>query len=218
MFQSLALHDTITCTPTRGKFRITCDDPGVPVDESNLVWQAARALWAHLGRAGEPKGVTVDIAKQIPVAAGLGGGSADAAAALVALNRVWKGDVADWDLTGLAADLGADVPYFLFGGTALGLGRGDRLFPLVDLSPRWVVLACPPFGVSTADAYGWFDADGPEPAEPSGLATWDAGVLEVHNDLQAPVVRRHPEILSLVDALGDVMYVAVRRVDQLECR
>jgi 4-diphosphocytidyl-2-C-methyl-D-erythritol kinase len=204
VFQALALHDTLTCTPGRGAFKITCDDPAVPTDTSNLVWKAAKAIWAAMGRSGEPTGATVAITKQIPVAAGLGGGSSDAAAALVALDHVWKAGLSDGELMEIASSLGADVPFFLFGGTALGLGRGDRLFPLVDLDPRWVVLACPAFGVSTADAYGWFD-EAPEGlgSEGGGLAVWDAGVLEVFNDLQEPVVQRHSAILELIDTLAD---------------
>jgi 4-diphosphocytidyl-2-C-methyl-D-erythritol kinase len=203
VFQSLALHDTLTCAAARGAFALTCDDPAVPTDATNLVWQAARGLWRLLGRKGEPHGCRVAIAKQIPMAAGLGGGSADAAAALVALNRLWRGTVDGRDLGDLAASLGADVPYFLFGGTALGLGRGDRLFPLVDMEPRWVVLACPPFGVSTAEAYRWFDED-PSMAgavAAGGEVAWESGGLEVHNDLQAPVSGRHPEIGALVGVL-----------------
>lgn len=204
VFQSLALHDTITCTATRGAFAVTCDDPAVPTGATNLVWKAAHGLWRLLGRTGEPHGCRIAIVKQIPVAAGLGGGSADAAATLVALSRLWRGTVDGRALADLAASLGADVPYFLFGGTALGLGRGDRLFPLVDMDPRWVVLACPPFGVATAEAYRWFDEE-PSLAggsESGGEAVWESGALEVHNDLQAPVSRRHPEIGALVGVLA----------------
>lgn len=208
VFQSLALHDTLTCSTVRGPFTIVCDDPAVPADHGNLVWKAAHALWRHLGRKGKPDGCRVAIAKQIPIAAGLGGGSSNAAAALVALNRLWQGDEDGWGLADVGASIGADVPYFLFGGTALGLGRGDRLFPLVDVEPRWVVLACPAFGVATKDAYGWFDADAAagEPGEGNesgGVVAWESGVLEVFNDLQEPVVRRHPEVLVLADTLAD---------------
>ncbi|MDO8837246.1 MAG: 4-(cytidine 5'-diphospho)-2-C-methyl-D-erythritol kinase [Vicinamibacterales bacterium] len=204
VFQSLALHDTLTCTAARGGFVVTCDDPAVPTDATNLVWKAAHGLWRLLGRNGEPHGCRIAIVKQIPVAAGLGGGSADAAATLVALSRLWRGTVDGRDLAELATGLGADVPYFLFGGTTLGLGRGDRLFPLADMEPRWVVLACPPFGVATAEAYRWFDQD-PSSAGPTGTggeAAWESGALEVHNDLQAPVSRRHPEIGALASLLA----------------
>ena len=89
--------------------------------------------------------------------AGLGGGSSDAAAALLGLRRLWKLRVRDAQVHALAARLGSDVPFFLVGGTALGLGRGDEVYPLENLPRYWVVLAIPPFGVATADAYRWFD-------------------------------------------------------------
>jgi len=100
--------------------------------------------------------VTID--KAIPMQAGLGGGSADAAAALLGLGRLWGG-VPITLLREVAAGLGADVPFFLSGGTALGLGRGEEIYPLVDLPPHWIVIVRPPFGVSTAEAYAWYDED-----------------------------------------------------------
>ena len=100
----------------------------------------------------------VQIDKKIPVEAGLGGGSADAAAALVALGRLWGGAPITL-LREVGATIGADVPFFLSGGTALGLGRGEEIYPLVDLPPHFVVIVRPPFGVSTAEAYGWYDED-----------------------------------------------------------
>lgn len=206
VFQALALHDTIECRARRGSFAVACDDPAVPADSSNLVWRAARALWRRLGRRGEPTDCAAVIGKRIPLLAGLGGGSADAAAALAALNRLWQGGLTAAGLATVGATIGADVPYFFTGGTAIGLGRGDDVYPLPDLEPRWVVLACPPFGVSTADAYGWFDADaaaGDHAAVPRAalLRAWETRALDVHNDLQGPVARRHREIARLVDVL-----------------
>lgn len=208
VFQSLALHDTLVVSPRRGPFALTCSDPGVPTDDRNLVWRAARRLWEALGRRGEPNGVAIAIDKHIPMQAGLGGGSADAAAALAALHRLWarKDELAD--LAAIAAGVGADVPYFLIGGTALGLGRGDDLYPLADGRPYHVVLALPGFGVSTAAAYGWLDADrasgGGVAARASGvvLPLWRGRNLCVVNDLEAPVLRRHPELARLREALS----------------
>ena len=111
---------------------ITCRVPGVPVDESNLVWKAAARLWDALGRSGPPADAAIVLEKVIPLQAGLGGGSADAAAALRALSRLWGGAPLPL-LREVAAGLGADVPFFLSGGTALGLGRGEEIYPLVDL-------------------------------------------------------------------------------------
>ncbi len=150
-FQSLALHDTLTVRRRRGAFQLTCDDPKLPVDGRNLVVRAARAVWKASGRRGAPNGVAIDLVKRIPLDAGLGGGSSDAAAALRALGKVWRVDTAL--LRAIAPTLGADVPYFLEGGTVLGVERGDVLVPQPDARPAWVVLALPDFGVSTAEAY-----------------------------------------------------------------
>ena len=103
----------------------------------------------------------VRLVKRIPSQAGLGGGSADAAATLVALTRLWGLKLDLVDLACLAARLGADVPFFLAGGTALGVGRGDDISPLAEPPTTAVVVAQPPFGVSTPDAYGWFDSRRP---------------------------------------------------------
>jgi 4-diphosphocytidyl-2-C-methyl-D-erythritol kinase len=189
-FQSLALHDTLTIGPARGPFRITCDDPACPTGRRNLVWRAADAVWRASGRRGAPRGVAVHIAKRIPMQAGLGGGSSDAAAALRVFGRRWRVDAAH--LRAIAASLGADVPYFFEGGTVLGVERGDLLFRLPDSPAAWVVLALPAFGVSTKDAYRWFDTDhAAPPFQGRGVG----------NDLQKPVARRHPEIARLVRAL-----------------
>jgi 4-diphosphocytidyl-2-C-methyl-D-erythritol kinase len=199
VFQSLALHDTLEITPRPGPFELTCGDPGVPVDDRNLVTRAARALWSALGRAGEPRGVAVHLSKHIPMQAGLGGGSSDAASALSALARLWQPRGARADLAAVAAGLGSDVPYFLLGGTALGLSRGEELYPLEDLPALFVVLALPAFGVATADAYGWFDDDGPRQAiapeaAAGAISAWRGLRLALVNDLEAPVARRHPDI------------------------
>src|SRR5258706_4690081 len=156
-FQSIALADSLTFTRSRGAFRIVCNDPACPIDKRNLVGQAAALVWKAAKRRGAPKGVTVRIDKRVPMQAGLGGGSSDAAAALRALSRLWHVNIAPGKLRALAATLGADVPYFLEGGTALGLNRGDVLVPLDDIARSWLVLVVPDFGVSTKDAFRWWD-------------------------------------------------------------
>lgn len=205
VFQTLALHDTLTVVERPGPFSLTCDAPGVPVDASNLVWRAARAIWQAAGRPGEPTGVGVELTKRIPAEAGLGGGSADGAAALISLDRMWGTALGVPRLTDLAASLGADVPFFLMGGTALGRGRGDRLQPLPAVPSCHVVIVRPEFGVSTAAAYGWYDesearpsASGTWPDRPAG---WPAALATCRNDLEAAVAGRHPEIGELRQAL-----------------
>ena len=99
----------------------------------------------------------------------------------------------------VAAGIGADVPFFLSGGTALGLGRGEEIYPLVDLPTHWIVVICPAYGVSTAEAYTWYDEDRAaglkEPRELQVLPVpWPSRAAQMINDLEPPVVRRHPEI------------------------
>jgi 4-diphosphocytidyl-2-C-methyl-D-erythritol kinase len=222
VFQSLALHDTITVRPARGPFTLTCDDPQCPVDESNLVWQAAERTWRAAGRRGSVRDLSVQLVKRIPMQAGLGGGSSDAAATIRAIGRLLKLDPRCFHE--IAASLGADVPYFLEGGTALGLERGDVLYPLVDAPPAWVVLVVPDFGVSTRDAYAWWDQQsdagratptfltsaGPHPRgrRPRAAAlgriknrTSPSLLEHTGNDLQQPVVAHHPEIGQIIKSL-----------------
>lgn len=202
IFQSIALHDTLSIRRVRGPFWLVCDDVACPADSTNLVWRAAEAVWTASGRPGSARNVGVTLAKQIPIAAGLGGGSSDAAAALRAFARLWRVDAKR--LPDIAASLGADVPYFLEGGTVLGLERGDVLFPLIDRPKAWVTLVVPSFGISTKDAYAWFDADvGVErPLQPNGsLPAQGFALREARNDLEPAVAKRHPEIGRMVSAL-----------------
>jgi 4-diphosphocytidyl-2-C-methyl-D-erythritol kinase len=212
VFQAIAFHDTVTVVPRPGPFAIDCTAAGVPLDRSNLIWQAAEALWRAARRPGELRDIAIRIEKRIPPRAGLGGGSADAAATLIALARAWRLHVRPSQLTDVAASLGADVPFFLSGGTALGLGRGEEIYPLADLPRHWVVLLIPGFGVSTADAYVWYDADRDgdrgvirEPQHVPG--PWPSRAAQMINDLEPPIARRHPEI--------DQMKAALRRAGAL---
>jgi 4-diphosphocytidyl-2-C-methyl-D-erythritol kinase len=217
VFQSISLHDTLTCVPRSGPFAIECSTAGVPVDRTNLIWRSADALWRALDRSGPVRDVAVVVEKRIPLQAGLGGGSSNAAAALIAFARFWQLSLRPAQLTDLAATLGADVPFFLSGGTALGLGRGDEIYPLADLARHWVVLLIPGFGVSTADAYRWYDEEreqgrsalGPgargEPQYVPG--PWPSRAAQMINDLEASIARHHPEI--------DHMKAALRRAGAL---
>ena len=208
VLQAIALHDMLHVTLRPGPFAIECSAPGVPLDRTNLVWMAAQALWRAMRQSGEVRDVAVRLEKRIPPRAGLGGGSADAAAALIALARAWRVQVRPSQLTDVAATLGADVPFFLSGGTALGLGRGEEIYPLADLPRHWVVLLIPGFGVSTADAYNWYDADRDldrsvirAPQHVPG--PWPSRAAQMINDLEPPIARRHPE--------SDHMKAALRR-------
>jgi len=212
VFQAVELHDTVICSERPGPLELKCRTSGVPLDDSNLVWKAAAALWKALGRGGDPRDTSITIEKAIPMEAGLGGGSADAAATLQALGRLWGGAPVTL-LREVASAIGADVAFFLSGGTALGLGRGEEIYPLLDLPPHWIVIVRPPFGVSTAEAYAWYDEDRnaglKETREFQMLPVpWPTRAAQMVNDLEPPVVRRHPEIHPLKAALRDAGAVA----------
>ena len=203
ILQTIDLSDTLVVKAKPGPFTFVSRNAGVPNDQTNLVWRAAHALWTAAGRAGDPRDAHVTLKKKIPVGAGLGGGSADAAAALVGLNAVWKLHIPRHELIQLAAGLGADVPFFLIGGTALGVGRGDEVFPLSDVKRLALVIIKPHFGVSTAAAYGWLDADRREHGS-SAVGTelsvgWPTGPIAITNDLQLPVADRHRVIQKAID-------------------
>ena len=210
LLQSIALGDTLAISPRLGPFNLSVRGPGVPEGRDNLIWRAAELLWRDLGRDGDPRDAHIRLEKQIPLAAGLGGGSADAAATLIGLNEVWQARRSRADLIRLAARLGSDVPFFMIGGTALGVGRGEEIYALDDVRRMGVVVIKPSFGVSTPEAYRWRDewaasasqesdqSSGPGP-RPVDLG-WITGPVVISNSLEGPVGERHPGIGEMVRA------------------
>ena len=200
----VSLYDLVTVhSSDRLTLAVSGETAGpVPVDDTNLALVAARSLAAALGL--EPTGA-IAIDKRIPVAAGLGGGSADAAATLSVLRELWDVAIDDDTLESVAASVGSDVPALLTGSAAWITGRGERT-EAVQAAPTWWTVLPFAFPVGVADAYAWWDVDGitgPEPEElleavASGAPESLASVLA--NDLQAPVVVRHPEIGEAIDA------------------
>ncbi|WP_121253616.1 4-(cytidine 5'-diphospho)-2-C-methyl-D-erythritol kinase [Nocardioides ferulae] len=182
-------------------------DPGLlPADGENIVDRAAELL---AGFHGVPRRGLVSVVKAIPVAGGLAGGSADAAAALVALDRLWDLHTSDTDLLRLAAQLGSDVPFSLVGGTALGTGRGELVTPLTDRGTWWWVVVPSPEGLSTPRVYRHFDELVPDAPErpPSAdevvaaLASGDPYLLAaaLHNDLELAAVDLRPDLGRLLE-------------------
>lgn len=161
VFQTVGIYDTLTVTQTEADMplTLTCNDPEVPCDERNLVWKAAVRL---LGDA--PSGLALHLEKQIPSQAGLGGGSSDCAAALKGIRQMCCPGVTDAALHAIAAGLGADVPFFLYGGTALCEGIGEIVTPLSPMPQRILVIAKDSAGVSTPEGYRRLDALGTQPA------------------------------------------------------
>ena len=214
IFQTIALHDVVTVESSHGPLELDGDGERMPLDQTNLAWRAATRLWRAAGRSGPPSGARITIDKRIPAQAGLGGGSTDAAASLVGLNHVWRLGCSHARLHDIAARLGADVPFFLLGGAALGLGRGDELYPLVDLPACHVVLAWPGDGMSTADAYAWHRH------RPAGTlrresaarveALMEGNLAGLRNDLEAAVEARRPEIRQIRRELTAARPLAAR--------
>lgn len=150
IFQTVSLYDEISVEPTDGMLALTCTDPTLDCGPANLVWRAATALRKRTGTAF---GARMELAKRIPVAAGLAGGSGNAAATLTALNELWKTGLSKSELAELGLTLGSDVPYCLIGGTVAATGRGEAMRPLDSPANVWFVLVHPGLQVSTQEVY-----------------------------------------------------------------
>ncbi len=151
LFQQIDLADQLTFTLQKQGVSLSCNLPGVPTDERNLCLRAAHFLQDRIGR--RTPGVHIELRKRIPPGGGLGGGSSNAAVTLVALNHLWELNLPLTTLRSLARKLGADVPFFLLGGTALASGIGDHLEPVEMWETPWIVVVCPSLHISTAWAY-----------------------------------------------------------------
>jgi 4-diphosphocytidyl-2-C-methyl-D-erythritol kinase len=220
-YQAVSLYEDVRAWPD-DEFSVafggSVDASGLPVDRSNLAIKAAKLL---ARTAGVPGGVHLEIEKHVPIAGGMGGGSADAAATLVACDALWGTALSKEELHALAAKLGADVPFALSGGTAIGTGRGDRLSPALATGSFHWVLAVAEFGLSTPGVYRELDRRREErlafaPAEMSpvvdttvlqALRAGDARLLAgaLHNDLQVAALGLAPGlggILELGEAHG----------------
>jgi 4-diphosphocytidyl-2-C-methyl-D-erythritol kinase len=207
VFQAVSLYDDLTASA--GPDEITCTVSGegasdVPTGSDNLAVAAALRL-AVVG--GVSAGARLHVVKHIPVAGGMAGGSADAAAALVACDALWQTGLVREDLDALAATLGSDVPFALHGGSALGVGRGEQVSPVLARGQFHWVLALAERGMSTAAVYEEHDRGDPLPVrEPDGvlaaLRAADAVALgrSLHNDLQAAALRLRPALRKTLDA------------------
>lgn len=200
IYQTVSLHDTLTIIETGDSIEIVCNDPRVPSDETNLAFKAAALLREA---AGITKGARIEIKKRIPVAAGLGGGSSNAAVTLLGLTKIWKVEIDERELIRIAASLGSDVPFFLIGGTALGVGRGEEVYPIEQILSEHLLLVNPGFAVSTRDAYQKLSRLTRSEAAlniPFTLlaAKGISGLpLEARNDLEEVVLTAHPEIAEV---------------------
>jgi 4-diphosphocytidyl-2-C-methyl-D-erythritol kinase len=194
LFQTISLADEIEFEPAPdGVLELSGDDPSIAWDRTNLVHRAGRLL---RDTAGTAKGANIAVRKSVPAGRGLGGGSSNAAATLLALNGLWGLALGARELARLARGLGADVPFFLKGGLCLGEEIGDRLTPLPDLSPLACLVVFPPFSISTPSVYAGIDRALTSPGKGSKimrfLESGDFGLLE--NDLERVILRAYPEL------------------------
>ena len=204
IYQTVSLHDELRVSETSSAIKIICQDPRVPCDETNLAYKAAVMLREVTGLS---KGARIEIEKRIPVAAGLGGGSSNAAATLLALIKLWQIDIDESEMIRIAARLGSDVPFFLIGGTALGVGRGEEVYPIEESHCENLLLVNPGFAVSTRDAYEKLSRlTSSEAASIIPFTLLAAkGIRELplvaRNDLEEPVLAAYPEIAEVKQRL-----------------
>jgi 4-diphosphocytidyl-2-C-methyl-D-erythritol kinase len=206
LFHPVALHDRLTFQKTTAGIQLTCNNPALPTDAANLVYRAAQSFF-EIAKINE--GVAIHLEKNVPLAAGLGGGSSNAAHTLLGLNELFGHPLTPAQLTALAAALGSDVPFFLQNNPALGIGRGEQiqsLEPFASLTGVHILLIHPGFGISTAWAYknlaGFPEAlNGRAGRVHELIASLRSNTLEsaaphFYNSLEAPALEKFP-ILSL---------------------
>ncbi len=214
IFQAISLHDELELKRTRTRgITLETNDPALPTNRENLVYRAIAEVVKAVGYRG---GIAAKLTKNTPVGRGLGGGSSDAASALVGTLKLIGEKLPLDELIAMAAELGADVPFFLLGGRALGVNRGDEIYPLPDQARRPVVVVSPDgIGVATREAYQWISAgigvaDGTEENE-AGLTNtvkprklfkfcalcWGRSGGPLENDFEGPVFRRYPRLREI---------------------
>ena len=199
LYDSLEIHET-----SDGEVRLTCDQPALSTGDDNLIVKAARLLRQ---RYGVTSGVEIRLRKRIPMAAGLAGGSSDAAATLAGLDRLWRLNLGNDELGRLGAELGSDVTFFFHGPAAWCTGRGEIVEPLPLPKPLDLVLACPEGGLSTASVFRALsvpstpiDGEGVRKALESGEVERIGRVL--HNRLEEPAMKLSPEVAGLRERIA----------------
>ena len=208
VFQTISLHDTLSVSPASA-IGMTCGDETLPVGDENLVMRAAHALQR---RYNVSCGARLHLEKLIPAPGGLGGGSSNAAVALLALKKLWNLDIGFEELHPIAADLGSDVPFFLYGGTALGMGRGEIVEPIDDFTEDSVLVVTPNIAVATRDAFRRLNARALTKQESKrklqicrfDLESADFKYTSFKNDFETTVFAAYPEVERVKNTLLDL--------------
>ena len=195
LLQTISLHDRLTFEPLGDGIEMICDDASIPVDETNLILRAAKAIESEF-RIG--KGARIELKKFIPIGGGLGGGSSNAAVTLIGLSRLWSHGVSPEKMNEIASGLGADVPFFLFGGTVLATGTGTTAEPLSDIRLGPMIVVTPDVRVSTREAYEGLNADSLTTVEPERILLnyrfETETPVDAVNDFEKTVFAAFPEI------------------------
>lgn len=195
VLQTISVRDELTFElRDDDQISLTCDDPDIPIDDSNLIVKAAKAL--------NGGGVNISLTKRIPAKGGLGGASSNAAVTLLALNNLWRKELSDTDLLNIAGGLGADVPFFLIGGCAEGRGTGTDLCPAADVPQQHLIVITPNAAVSTATAYASLKRGSLTTLESASIlsssfarpVSGDSGQWSLHNDFEVVIFEIEPEI------------------------
>ncbi len=233
VMQSIGLHDTVELERTEKGISLAVDVPGLEADERNLAWKAAALMRERFHLEG---GVHIRLAKRIPIAAGLAGGSTDAAAVLRGMNELYGLGIPEEELCRLGAELGSDIPFCILGGTMLATGRGEMLERLPDLPEMPVVLVKPRISVSTAWAYQNYDAHGAErhpdnEAIQRAIAAGDREAVAklLCNVLESVTIKKYQEIArykqmlleqgamaSMMSGSGPTVFALARSGEQAE--
>lgn len=209
IMQQITMCDDVEIDVETGEdWKLECDWEDIPTDSENLAWKAAGLFYREIGK--DPQGITIRITKRIPVGAGLGGGSADAAAVLRALNRHEGEPFTIWELSRLSAKVGSDVPFCVLGGTALAKGRGEKLAQLLPMPQCFYCVAKPEFSVSTPELYAAWDAESAHYHPDNngmGRALDQQNLVHVAgylgNSFERLVSAEHPEIEEIKQIMSD---------------
>ena len=197
LMQKISLYDELSFSPCASGIILHCSDKTLPIDEKNLVVRAAKAIFEHCGYSG---GVEIRLIKKIPLTAGLGGGSSDAATTLKALNRIFSFGLTKDQLMKLGAKLGADVPFFIFGNKALAFGIGDDLRRAPSIPKLNFLLINPPFELSTKMVYENLNLRLTSRKNNYSISQFLALgdiIEELHNDLESVSLKIYPELAVL---------------------
>jgi len=206
IFQTISLKDTLYFKLEGNVIEIDCDNPDLPSGPSNLIYKAASMF---KDKQCKEFGVKIKVEKKIPIGAGLGGGSSNATATLLTLNRLLKYPKDTEELMECAENLGSDVPFFLKGGTALVSGRGEKVDWVNDIPPFELLLGVPSFSISTKDAYNWWDNEGKQALTNQDLSLilqkMQEGKREIFGELENSfcklILEKYPQVKNAMEKL-----------------